>query len=188
MLVFFFFNDTATTEIYTLSLHDALPIWGTRRSSRDASWGGTRATSPASRPPVRRSTSPTASSTISPTGSSPSCACTWRCPRCEPSSRRRPERIARRRPSRGRSVLGTPPDPGPEEGERVELAVDHPLLERDDPVVGEVDALRADLAAALGDVAVAEPELVLRRGPAIDDVERVHVELGQPDEIGRAHV
>src|SRR6267154_4070614 len=25
--VFFFFNDTATTEIYTLSLHDALPIW-----------------------------------------------------------------------------------------------------------------------------------------------------------------
>src|SRR5256885_8754518 len=27
---FFFFNDTATTEIYTLSLHDALPISGTR--------------------------------------------------------------------------------------------------------------------------------------------------------------
>src|SRR5437667_12306333 len=25
--IFFFFNDTATTEIYTLSLHDALPIW-----------------------------------------------------------------------------------------------------------------------------------------------------------------
>src|SRR5256885_12340714 len=24
---FIFFNDTATTEIYTLSLHDALPIW-----------------------------------------------------------------------------------------------------------------------------------------------------------------
>src|SRR5256885_12222733 len=27
ILFFFFFNDTATTEIYTLSLHDALPIW-----------------------------------------------------------------------------------------------------------------------------------------------------------------
>src|SRR5256885_5758690 len=27
LLLFFFFNDTATTEIYTLSLHDALPIW-----------------------------------------------------------------------------------------------------------------------------------------------------------------
>src|SRR3989449_8567377 len=26
--IFFFFNDTATTEIYTLSLHDALPILG----------------------------------------------------------------------------------------------------------------------------------------------------------------
>src|SRR3712207_8409856 len=29
--VFFFFNDTATTEIYTLSLHDALPISAARR-------------------------------------------------------------------------------------------------------------------------------------------------------------
>src|SRR2546427_8086423 len=27
MQFFFFFNDTATTEIYTLSLHDALPIY-----------------------------------------------------------------------------------------------------------------------------------------------------------------
>src|SRR2546422_11706876 len=26
-VLFFFFNDTATTEIYTLSLHDALPIY-----------------------------------------------------------------------------------------------------------------------------------------------------------------
>src|SRR5712675_3571476 len=26
--IFFFFNETATTEIYTLSLHDALPIFG----------------------------------------------------------------------------------------------------------------------------------------------------------------
>src|SRR2546425_7975745 len=35
ILSFFFFNDTATTEIYTLSLHDALPI-----SERDAAAGG----------------------------------------------------------------------------------------------------------------------------------------------------
>src|SRR5258708_30112686 len=28
LFYFFFFNDTATTEIYTLSLHDALPIFG----------------------------------------------------------------------------------------------------------------------------------------------------------------
>src|SRR2546422_6229292 len=30
---FFFFNDTATTEIYTLSLHDALPISGGHREA-----------------------------------------------------------------------------------------------------------------------------------------------------------
>src|SRR5260370_5017372 len=33
----FFFNDTATTEIYTLSLHDALPISPARTSSTPAS-------------------------------------------------------------------------------------------------------------------------------------------------------
>src|SRR2546422_2200414 len=30
---FFFFNDTATTEIYTLSLHDALPICSPRKGT-----------------------------------------------------------------------------------------------------------------------------------------------------------
>src|SRR5258708_36853034 len=33
---FFFFNDTATTEIYTLSLHDALPISGRSLPDHDA--------------------------------------------------------------------------------------------------------------------------------------------------------
>src|SRR3712207_9323902 len=32
--IFFFFNDTATTEIYTLSLHDALPISARCKSGR----------------------------------------------------------------------------------------------------------------------------------------------------------
>src|SRR6266704_4366083 len=32
--LFFFFNDTATTEIYTLSLHDALPISKDRRRAK----------------------------------------------------------------------------------------------------------------------------------------------------------
>src|SRR5206468_12184059 len=37
--LFFFFNDTATTEIYTLSLHDALPISCTpSRSTSCSSW------------------------------------------------------------------------------------------------------------------------------------------------------
>src|SRR5258707_13994062 len=35
---FFFFNDTATTEIYTLSLHDALPISGRRATSSRTPW------------------------------------------------------------------------------------------------------------------------------------------------------
>src|SRR6266568_9037317 len=40
--LFFFFNDTATTEIYTLSLHDALPIFHSRHPPeelrRRAAW------------------------------------------------------------------------------------------------------------------------------------------------------
>src|SRR3712207_8030566 len=36
--VVFFFNDTATTEIYTLSLHDALPISPLRRRLRRRRW------------------------------------------------------------------------------------------------------------------------------------------------------
>src|SRR5215475_15706177 len=40
--VFFFFNDTATTEIYTLSLHDALPISFGFRSLRRAGTNGER--------------------------------------------------------------------------------------------------------------------------------------------------
>src|SRR2546430_13003742 len=39
-VVFFFFNDTATTEIYTLSLHDALPIYPARpdRTALPGEW------------------------------------------------------------------------------------------------------------------------------------------------------
>src|SRR2546430_11377260 len=35
LFIFFFFNDTATTEIYTLSLHDALPIYSAKKESID---------------------------------------------------------------------------------------------------------------------------------------------------------
>src|SRR3712207_9026991 len=44
----FFFNDTATTEIYTLSLHDALPISGEVRRHEAAAAQGARV------PPDRR--------------------------------------------------------------------------------------------------------------------------------------
>src|SRR3712207_7671823 len=39
-VLFFFFNDTATTEIYTLSLHDALPIF--RLAEKDGDGAGGR--------------------------------------------------------------------------------------------------------------------------------------------------
>src|SRR2546422_3958887 len=45
LTLFFFFNDTATTEIYTLSLHDALPISNGRARSRR--WHRTSACQPA---------------------------------------------------------------------------------------------------------------------------------------------
>src|SRR5436309_4648725 len=49
-LAFFFFNHPATTEIYTLSLHDALPIsLATRHLERP---GGLRCTGPPARPDV----------------------------------------------------------------------------------------------------------------------------------------
>src|SRR3712207_9063578 len=36
--MYFFFNDTATTEIYTLSLHDALPISGEEAAAGLSGW------------------------------------------------------------------------------------------------------------------------------------------------------
>src|SRR3712207_8144981 len=68
---FFFFNDTATTEIYTLSLHDALPIWdgaaldrwplvarqsGGSRPARAGPRGPDRLSARGSRPSDRKST------------------------------------------------------------------------------------------------------------------------------------
>src|SRR3712207_8873155 len=51
VVIFFFFNDTATTEIYTLSLHDALPIYDRRHPHRA---GGARHARDAARRAVRR--------------------------------------------------------------------------------------------------------------------------------------
>src|SRR3712207_8997768 len=50
--LFFFFNDTATTEIYTLSLHDALPISATPTAPRPRFSRSPR--TPRARPPSRR--------------------------------------------------------------------------------------------------------------------------------------
>src|SRR2546430_11423567 len=53
--IFFFFNDTATTEIYTLSLHDALPISSpSRRRDRTRRAPARPSSSCARRRPRRR--------------------------------------------------------------------------------------------------------------------------------------
>src|SRR3712207_8127336 len=63
----FFFNDTATTEIYTLSLHDALPISrpttasSSRISSTRSSGAGTRSTASSSTAAAAASASTVAS-------------------------------------------------------------------------------------------------------------------------------
>src|SRR2546427_5995887 len=56
-LFFFFFNDTATTEIYTLSLHDALPIYDcaggvASAAEGDCEYRQRRAASPRGRNPA----------------------------------------------------------------------------------------------------------------------------------------
>src|SRR5260221_6986128 len=54
---FFFFNDTATTEIYTLSLHDALPILLPEAADRRSVLAGA-GPAPADPPGCRRSREP----------------------------------------------------------------------------------------------------------------------------------
>src|SRR5256885_14617955 len=58
---FFFFNDTATTEIYTLSLHDALPISTPRIQSSDSARLWARRSRPARAGPRARWRSPSRS-------------------------------------------------------------------------------------------------------------------------------
>src|SRR5438034_8059061 len=54
-LIFFFFNDTATTQIYTLSLHDALPISaGTQPDRLDSDRHGAADARPRGRPHAAR--------------------------------------------------------------------------------------------------------------------------------------
>src|SRR3712207_7765924 len=68
MVVVFFFNDTATTEIYTLSLHDALPISSAGRCATTTRRCGCSPSAASSRP--SRCPTPTATSTTSYSGRS----------------------------------------------------------------------------------------------------------------------
>src|SRR5258706_9179231 len=82
-LHFFFFNDTATTEIYTLSLHDALPISSSRSTTRSPS-SCLRLSSSSIAPSRSRWHSARRKGWRSSTRSHPRprCAATICCPRC----------------------------------------------------------------------------------------------------------
>src|SRR6266540_7473838 len=85
-IFFFFFNDTATTEIYTLSLHDALPISGGRpynpvsaatcaSSAGEGAGGPSRTLPPTAMPGVERPRSASSASRRAPLSTQP--AWTW---------------------------------------------------------------------------------------------------------------
>jgi hypothetical protein len=61
-----------------------------------------------------------------------------------------------------------------------------PLLHRDQRVVGDLDVFRADLGAALGDVALAQAVLLLRLAAPVQSVQRMHFQLGDPHQVPRA--
>src|SRR5438094_564422 len=62
----------------------------------------------------------------------------------------------------------------------------HPLLERNNGVVGDLDLLRTHLGTTLGDVAHADPCAGLEQLQPIVGVERMHLQRGQPDKKTRA--
>src|SRR5262249_24696457 len=83
----------------------------------------------------------------------------------------------------GRSAL-LAPELVQEPHDRIEC-VGGPFLERDDPVVGDVDVLGTHLGAALRDVAEPDTRVVLDEARAVARVQRMHVEARQLDEEAR---
>src|SRR5215467_11138127 len=81
---------------------------------------------------------------------------------------------------RRRVVAGAAADLGAEPDQRIVLATDHAFLHGDYRVVGDLDVFRADLGAALGDVAEAHAEVVLRDLPAVGGVGGVHLQFRDP--------
>src|SRR2546426_6338195 len=100
--------------------------------------------------------------------------------------------VRRRWPCRRRSVgrRSCRPAPSghlaPDHLDGIVVAIGDPLLERDDRVIGDLDVLRADLGAALRDVAVADAAVVLEELEPIGLVDGVHLQAGHADEESRA--
>src|SRR5689334_16667945 len=70
-------------------------------------------------------------------------------------------------------------------GKRIVKLVHNPLLQRNDGVLCDGDVLRANLAAAGGDIAIADAMRLCQLGDAILDIERMHFERSNMDEEAR---
>src|SRR3954471_368307 len=91
----------------------------------------------------------------------------------------RPVKLSESRPScigLAHALAAAPSEPAHEPRERVVAAVDDPFLQRDDAVVRDVDSFRADLVAALRDVAESDACFRTHELGAVERVEGVHLE------------
>src|SRR5579885_2514644 len=70
--------------------------------------------------------------------------------------------------------------------QRIVILIDHPLFERNNRVVSDVNLFRTNLAAALGDVAIAYAALFPEVLQTVSAVERMHLKPRDADEETRA--
>src|SRR5262245_65334865 len=64
-------------------------------------------------------------------------------------------------------------------GQRIEITVNHPLLQRNNSIVRNRNRLRANLRTALRDITVADPELFFELRHAVGSIAWVHLERCQ---------
>ena len=163
------------------------PATGSPRSAR---WSRSSRTTPAARSTCTTASRCTAAAATSRSSPSRAAASFARQHLEERQGETPPPGICSRlRRALGRGGGDVPSPRGRREREqRVVVPVGHALLQRDDRVVGDLDPLRADLGAALRDVAERDARLVLHEVGAVGGVERVHLERGDADEEARAEV
>jgi hypothetical protein len=73
-----------------------------------------------------------------------------------------------------------------EPSHRIIILVNDALFERNDCIVSDVNVFWTDLSAALGDVAISETQLFFQYRSAIEAVERMHFQAGNPNEETRS--
>src|SRR5262245_8931866 len=69
--------------------------------------------------------------------------------------------------------------------DRVVISVHNSFFERNDRVVRDLDALRTNLCAALGDIAVSRAQLAFEKRQSVAGVQRVHLQAGDTNQKPR---